>query len=43
MKQEVIAMVRESIEFVRQSDPVIADLIGKEWKRQQDNLELIAS
>ena len=36
-------MVRESIEFVRQSDPVIADLIGKEWKRQQDNLELIAS
>ena len=36
-------MVRESIEFVRQSDPVIADLIGKEWKRQEDNLELIAS
>ena len=36
-------MVHESIEFVRQSDPVIADLIGKEWKRQQDNLELIAS
>ena len=36
-------MIRESIEFVRQSDPVIADLIGKEWKRQQDNLELIAS
>ena len=36
-------MVRESIEFVRQSDPVIADLIDKEWKRQQDNLELIAS
>ena len=36
-------MVHESIEFVRQSDPDIADLIGKEWKRQQDNLELIAS
>ncbi len=36
-------MVRENIEYLRQYDPEIATLIGKEWARQRANLELIAS
>ena len=32
-----------SIEYVKNSDPVLGDLIGRELLRQQDGLELIAS
>ena len=36
-------MVRETIEFLRSADPTIAGLIDQEWRRQRNNLELIAS
>ncbi len=36
-------MVQQGIDFVRQSDPEIAELIGLELGRQRRNLELIAS
>jgi len=35
--------VMQNIEFVASVDPVIAEMMGKELKRQRDNLELIAS
>ena len=36
-------MVRESIEFVVGHDKEVGDAIKKEWLRQKNNLELIAS
>ena len=36
-------MQEQNINFIRSIDPAIADLMGKELKRQRDNLELIAS
>ena len=36
-------MVQQGIDFVRQTDPEIAELIGLELGRQRRNLELIAS
>jgi glycine hydroxymethyltransferase len=36
-------MIQESIQSIRQQDPEIADAIEKELRRQQDNIELIAS
>ena len=36
-------MVQQGIDFVKQYDPEIADLIGLELGRQRNNLELIAS
>ena len=34
---------RDNIEFIRKASPVVGDLIEKEYKRQQNNIELIAS
>ena len=36
-------MQQKNIDFIREFDPAIADLMGKELKRQRDNIELIAS
>lgn len=36
-------MVKESIDFLRQFDPEIAEIIEQELRRQQRNIELIAS
>lgn len=36
-------MVREVMEFIKKQDPEIANAIEKEFRRQQENLELIAS
>ena len=36
-------MVQQSMDFVRQYDPEIGEIMAKELKRQRDNLELIAS
>ena len=36
-------MVRESMEFIRQYDPEIGEIMLKELERQRNNLELIAS
>jgi len=36
-------MQQQNIDFIREFDPAIADLMGKELRRQRDNIELIAS
>ena len=36
-------MVQESMEFIRQYDPEIGEIMLKELERQRRNLELIAS
>ncbi len=36
-------MTEASIDFLQQSDPALAAIIGKELTRQQTHLELIAS
>ena len=36
-------VANESVEFVRQFDPEVADLMGQELFRQRRNIELIAS
>ena len=36
-------MQQQNIDFIRSVDPTIAEIMGKELKRQRDNLELIAS
>ena len=36
-------MQQQNIDFIRQTDPVIADIMDKELGRQRHNLELIAS
>ena len=36
-------MQQQNIDFIREFDPAIAELMGKELKRQRDNIELIAS
>ena len=36
-------MVKESMAFLQQADPQVAEAIGLELKRQQRNIELIAS
>ena len=36
-------MQQQNIDFIRQTDPVIADIMDKELERQRHNLELIAS
>lgn len=35
--------MQQNIDFVHSVDPVIADIMNREFKRQRDNLELIAS
>ena len=36
-------MTKSNVDFLQQSDPALADIIGKELNRQQTHLELIAS
>ena len=36
-------MQQQNIDFIRNSDPVIADIMARELGRQRANLELIAS
>ena len=36
-------MVREAMEFVKAYDPELGNMIEAEYKRQQRNIELIAS
>ena len=36
-------MQQRNIDFIRNSDPVIADIMARELGRQRANLELIAS
>ena len=36
-------MQQQNIDFIRKSDPVIADIMARELGRQRANLELIAS
>lgn len=36
-------MNHQGIDLIRKTDPAIADMIEREWKRQSENLELIAS
>ena len=36
-------MTKSNVDFLQQSDPALAAIIGKELTRQQTHLELIAS